>query len=113
MPDGHCVTHQKCLYDEEGEGIIPFSSIGGLGISDKIREIALIRAYRSFPKEIFITDAQYVYRFITPDKISISNDPFFEGMRADGEFFGRSMTKKHFNRASKRLAEILELRDAE
>ena len=69
---------------------------------DSIVRVALIDIRdRAFPKEIYITDAEFVYRPVTPyDKLGDSFDiPYFFFTIPEGEFVGISKKKKQFNSA--------------
>ncbi len=111
MPHGHCDTHQRCLYDEEGQGIVPYYFENLEEFENGTRDIALIKIARHFPWEVFVTDAEYVYRFIRPDEISFSNLPYFTKALSNGDFCGISKTKRHLNATSSRLKNILESKE--
>ena len=92
-----CDRHILCRYDTLGEGIAtdecPEEFIEFVSLLD-IPE-------RSFPKEIYITDAEYVWRRTVPDCV-FPNDPalpFFYGELPNGEYAGRSRSKMQYNRA--------------
>ena len=91
-----CERHILCSYDLIGEGV----DLGGCP-SVSTQKVALIKVLdRSFPKEIFITDAQYVYRPV--DKFfgtdTSADKPFFSYMIPEGEYVGISKSKRQFNR---------------
>ena len=95
LPTKACVRHILCKYDCETKGIaIPDCP------EDNVIDVALIKVTdRAFPKEICVTDAEFVYRDIdgyTPRPI---NDalPYFEYTIPDGVFVGKSKSKKQFN----------------
>ncbi len=94
-PDDFCDRHILCLYDsvtnalacpdcpEENMEIIALLDIPG----------------RSFPIEIYVTDAQYVWREISEDtKLGDSFDmPYFIYSLDENEYVGKSKGKKQFN----------------
>jgi membrane carboxypeptidase/penicillin-binding protein PbpC len=94
-PNSLCKTHILCRYDREAE------ALACEGCPDEfIEQIALIKIeYRSFPKQIIITDAEYVYRDLD-EGIGIPEDyslPYFYFQIPEGEFVGRSRRRKQFN----------------
>ncbi len=91
-----CDTHIIVNYDTEGKGVV---------ISPDPKKIyakvSLIKNNsRSFPKEVFITDAEYVYRdvFGVREVYYDENLPYFYSTLNDGEYVGISNKKKQFNR---------------
>jgi hypothetical protein len=78
--------------------------LGGIA-SDKceaenVKQVGLINVVRSFPMQVFITDAQYVWRDIG-DKVppeTAQNLPFFSKLLSVGEYCGISRAEKQFNR---------------
>ncbi len=94
-PRNVCTTHVLCKYDRLAEGI----ATDGCP-EEFIEEIALIRVEgRKFPKEIFISDAEFVYRELKPGvKLPDNYDvPYFYNQLDDGEYAGRSKAKKQYN----------------
>ncbi len=90
-----CATHVLCKYDSMTKAI----ACEGCP-EENIVKIALISVKdRAFPKEINVTDAEYVYRDIdgyTPRPIDYAL-PYFQYALPDGVFVGRSGDKKQFN----------------
>ena len=95
-PSTLCTRHVLCMYDSVTKGIATY----GCRREDLVK-VALIKvADRAFPKEIFVTDAEYVYRdangyFLSRDK----NQPYFYNDIPDGEYVGKSKREKQFNSA--------------
>ncbi len=94
-PTGECYRHVKCLYDCETKAI----AHNGCPRENLIVVSLLNIPERSFPKEIYITDAEYVYRNISgyderPMDYSL---PYFYFTLPDGEYAGISKGKKQFN----------------
>ena len=94
-PSGQCDRHVICMYDSLTKGM----ACRGCNDAD-IVPISLIRCDdRKFPKEIIVTDAEFVYRDmgrydIFPIDYSL---PYFQYVIPDGVFVGRSRGKKQFN----------------
>ena len=98
LPSHHCDTHTLVRYDK----------ITGAIACDKCPEenivnVGLIKVDRSFPCDIYITDSQYTYRYLTlgiEPELS-ENMPYFANLQKNGVFFGLSNTKKARNRYCK------------
>ena len=94
-PNTTCSRHIMCFYDSVTKAIAcpkcPKENLVG---------VALISVpTRSFPKQIQITDAEYVYRYLTgyekrPTDYSL---PYFFYIIPDGEYVGISDNRKQFN----------------
>lgn len=95
LPAGKCDRHVLCKYDSVTKAIACEKCPEG-----NIINVSLIQVSdRSFPKEIFITDAEFVYRDIdgyTPRPTDYAL-PYFEYALPDGVFVGKSKSKKQFN----------------
>lgn len=68
---------------------------------ENIRQIALVKNYsRSFPCQVSVTDAQYMYRQLPCGMIPscAACDAFFQSMAASGEYFGTSRRTLAYNR---------------
>ncbi len=62
-------------------------------------DVALVKVYRSFPMELYVTDAQYVYREL-PLTVKPSGwwgIPFFQHTLAEGEYCGSSYVNTPYN----------------
>lgn len=96
-PVNPCHRHVLCYYDVEGKGIATDNCP-----EDNLIPIALLDiSERSFPMEIIITDAEYVYRKIyegTPYGDS-EEVPYFVYTLDNGEYIGIGKNKKQFNSA--------------
>ena len=93
-----CDTHIPVNYDSESKGVVINPEE-----NREYSKVSLIKNQsRSFPKEIYITDAEYVYRDVNfPYDIYFGeNVPYFYGALKDGEYVGISDKKKQFNRLS-------------
>ncbi len=94
-PKMECNRHVLCAYDSETKAIAcPTCPL------ENIVKVALLRINdRSFPKEIVVTDAEFVCRDIdryTERPIDYAI-PYFEYTIPDGVYVGRSKSKKQFN----------------
>lgn len=94
-PNEDCERHVLCLYDTVSKGI----SLGNCPRRDLVAVSLLRIDNRSFPKEIYITDAEYVYRDM-PEIYTPENDPtkpYFYPSVPEGEYVGISDRKRQFN----------------
>lgn len=95
IPYGECNRHVLCDYDVVGEGIASDNCP-----DENIKAIALLRIEdRHFPKEIIISDADYVYKDIDGSKplCESSEYPYYYNYIENGVYVGRGRHKKQFN----------------
>lgn len=94
-PGKECSRHVLVKYDSETKAVACEKCP-----SENIVMVSLIKADgRAFPKEVIITDAEYVYRDVyayTKRPIDYAL-PYFYNEIPDGTFVGRSKGKKQFN----------------
>ena len=94
-PHEECDRHVLCDYDVFLRGVAVNPTYRGF-----IEEIALLDIpERCFPKEITVTDAEYVYRKM-PEGVPPCDGydmPYFAYSIPDGEYVGKSKSKKQFN----------------
>ncbi len=94
QPKSFCETHITVIYDLLAGGVAtPVCPVFGSA------EVGLIQAERSFPVEVTVTDAQYVWRYL-PDDMLPSADaslPFFSPLLKEGEYCGISNAERQFN----------------
>ena len=104
IPRHACSVHVGVLCGEDGGVVMPsadspFSGEGSVGL----RRFGLLSIKdRSFPREVIIEDAQYVYRTLGNTPVCLENDlPFFSYAIPENTYVGRSKTKegKQFNSA--------------
>ena len=89
-----CSRHITVDFCTEGKGI----AHRGCDRED-IARISLIKVERSFPEEVYITDAEFVYRDGLAEPIgSDESKPYFYPSLPVGEYSGVSGDKKQFNR---------------
>jgi penicillin-binding protein 1A len=96
MPTAFCDCHVLCDYDADHGGI----SHGNCPDSF-LKKVALIKAERRFPVQIYVSDAQYVYR---GDPLSINpneneKQPYFANEVIG--YYGASPAEHPFNRSCK------------
>jgi hypothetical protein len=94
-PKSLCQRHVICKYDKGSEAIS-----NNKCPEEFIEQIALIRIEtRAFPRQITVTDAEYVYRDIS-DTLPIPEDytePYFFYAIPEGEYVGKSGKRKQYN----------------
>ena len=100
VPDKKCETHILCRYDTEGKGVADDYS----GPSNLVFVSLLDIPYRSFPKEIFVTDAEFVWRNVSgyDPRPQDQGLPYFYLTLDEGEYAGISKSKKQFNSSPSR-----------
>ncbi len=102
-PHTLCGCHVAVSYDREGSGVLPEGSTGG-------ETVGLIHVPdRDFPCEIYVTDAQYVYRPLAEGILpnSSGEKAYFFEMLPEGHFAGVSRTGggRQFNAGSQKSPE--------
>lgn len=102
QPTTYCTCHTLVDYD---------LITGGLATDDcpaeNIGKVGLIRVNRSFPIQVYITDAQYVYRDADPNLANIGNlnEPYFAYQQSTSRYFGLSYGDMQYNRVCQGHAE--------
>ncbi|MBQ8746603.1 MAG: transglycosylase domain-containing protein [Clostridia bacterium] len=100
MPDEPCDTHVVVKYDSVVGGVV--LDIGKYtGNLTDLTDTALIRVEsRSFPIQITVTDAQYVYRDLPANVVPGGwwGEPFFQNALPKGVFAGITNTWSLYNR---------------
>lgn len=97
-PKRRCSTHIAVDYDTEYGGIAcPFCD------AESVEKVGLIDVKRSFPAQVYIVDAQYVYRRLPEDVMPSSdeNKPYFFPLLKSGEYCGISGGSVQYNRYCK------------
>ena len=95
-PTEKCDAHILVEYDKETKAVACPNCP-----KENLRQVSLVKNYtRSFPCEITVTDAQYMYRFLPNGTLPSSDQTkaFFDSLAGEKEFFGTSGKKKAFNR---------------
>ena len=95
LPATLCTRHVLCTYDSVFKGVANERCP-----RENIVNVALVKIPdRSFPKEIFVTDAEYVYRDVTAYSTWESDPqyPYFYATLSEGEYVGKSKREKQFN----------------
>lgn len=104
-PTEECDCHILVKYDKKNGGV----SYGTCPMSD-ITYVGLIRAERHFPIQVYVSDAQYVWRELPDDVMPGEDDdePFFINTLEKGDFCGISYTDVQYNRSCKAHFNYLE-----
>lgn len=91
-----CDCHVPVAYDTVFGGVRSVSECG----DENCSYVGLIHVVRSFPTQIYVTDAQYVWREL-PEAIMPETSPslaFFNGILKEGEYCGISYGDTQYNR---------------
>jgi penicillin-binding protein 1A len=97
-PRGKCDCHILVKYDWVTQCIADPSCP-----NENIKYVGLIQVERHFPIQIYVSDAQYVYKKLPSDVLpgSSDNEPFFINSIPKGDYCGISYTDRQFNRSCK------------
>ena len=97
-PTEQCECHVLVKYDSLEECIADPSCP-----KENITYVGMIQAERHFPIQVYVSDAQYVWKKLPSDVLpgSSDNEPFFINMIEKGDYCGISYTDKQFNRSCK------------
>ena len=92
-----CSRHVECMYDSVTKGVVTGLCPDG----DVVRVALLYIPDRSFPVEIYITDAEFVCRGVKFGAEYVYDDslPYFYATLPEGEYAGVSNRRRQFNRA--------------
>lgn len=95
MPEELCNTHLLVLYDSNNGGIAANECK-----SEYLVKVGLINVTRSFPMQIYVTDAQYVWRDIGNNIMPETTPslPFFNNILKKDEYSGISKVEIQYNR---------------
>ena len=98
-PKQYCDCHVSVAYDAV-EGGIMLSDCG----EENIKMVGLITVERNFPMQIYVTDAQYVWKNIESEVLPETSPqlPFFNNVLPKNTFCGISRSEFQFNRACRR-----------
>ena len=91
-----CDRHIIVNYDTKRKGVV----LNVEECGDNIAKVSLVKNEgRSFPKEVYITDAEYVYRDVNLNNsfVPYPNKPYFYALLEKNEYAGISNKKKQFN----------------
>lgn len=94
-PKTRCDCHILVGYDRFHGGIADPSCP-----SYNVVQVGLVQVERSFPIQVYVSDAQYVYRELPSDVLpgDGDNEPFFINTLKNGEYCGISYSEKQYNR---------------
>jgi DNA-directed RNA polymerase subunit RPC12/RpoP len=93
-PRAYCDCHKIVEYDTDGRGVACENCS-----YEGIVKVGLINVKRSFPMQIYVTDAQYVCRDLplgTP--MSSDGSAYFSSVLAKNEYCGISNSAEQFNK---------------
>lgn len=95
-PTEKCDCHVLAEYDYDAGGV----SVGHCP-SSRTTAVGMIQANRSFPIQVYVSDAQYVWKKISGSAAFSAdpNIPFFSSVIPGGEYCGISEGETQFNRA--------------
>ena len=95
-PTEYCTCHVPVLYDMKNGGV----ALEDTCPNENTNYVGLIHVVRSFPIQVTVTDAQYVWREITPTVIpeTAVSLPFFHNLLKEGEYCGISAAEVQYNR---------------
>ena len=95
QPTEFCECHILVDYDVKNGGVA-----SKLCYAEDVKKVGMIQVERSFPTQILVTDAQYVWRALPTEIAPYSGDDgaFFFSMLGENEYCGISDEKKQYNR---------------
>lgn len=97
-----CDRHILVPYDTENKGVAVFDCP-----YENIEYVGMIRVDRDFPMQIYIDDAEYVWKYVKNSEITADgHSAFFSGIIPEGRYVGISATAVQFNRACTHTADI-------
>lgn len=98
-----CDRHTLVYYDVAGDGVVPSPterekrSLTQVGL--------LLVPWRDFPAQVYVTDAEYVYRPLGDAPPVTGDRAFFDGLLSDGHYAGKSHDGRPFNALANRKTE--------
>ena len=95
-PSALCDCHVPVLYDTVSGGVVP----DGMCPAENLKTVGLIQVKRSFPIQVYVTDAQYVWYALPKDVLPETSPtlPFFYNLLKEEEFCGISRVEAQYNR---------------
>jgi penicillin-binding protein 1A len=95
-PTSPCDRHLAVDYDTEYGGVV----IGDCP-SENVKKVGLINVNRSFPMQIYVTDAQYTWQDIGKNVLPETSPslPFYNNLFPKDKYSGISKTSTQYNRA--------------
>ena len=96
-PSKYCTCHVLVNYDVEHGGVAD-------PLCEHVEQVGLIYVERSFPIQIYVTDAEFVWRDIGKEILpnTSKDQPFFANLLSEGEFCGVSRSESQYNRYCRR-----------
>ena len=94
-PTSFCTRHVSVAYDTQHGGVASEDCP-----PENLKNIGLINVIRVFPMQVYVTDAEYVWRDIGLDTLPATSPelPFFANLLAENEYCGISKKQEQFNR---------------
>ena len=94
-PSAYCTRHVSVAYDTVHGGVASEDCP-----SENIKYVGMINVTRIFPMQIYVTDAEYVWRDIGRDVLPATSPelPFFANLLSENEYSGISKKQEQFNR---------------
>lgn len=95
VPHRMCDCHILVPYDMENKGVAVFDCP-----YENIEYVGMIRVDRDFPMQIYVDDAEYVWKYVKNSEITADgHSAFFSAIIPEGRYVGISATAIQFNRA--------------
>ncbi len=95
-PTMYCNRHIPVSYDKINGGVC----LDGMCDGENVSYIGMLAVDRSFPMQIYVTDAQYVWRDIGTQILPETSPklPFFNNLLGEGVYCGITNTEYQFNK---------------
>lgn len=95
-PRALCTCHVPVLYDTVEGGV----AWEGQCPTETTKIVGMIRVTRGFPMQVYVTDAQYVWRELPRDVLpeTSPSQPFFRNLLGEKEYCGISRGETQYNR---------------
>ncbi len=95
-PTAHCSCHIPVKYDQRNGGV----SLDNACPTQDIQYVGLIQVERSFPIQVYVSDAQYVWKDLSADVLPETSPslPFFNNVLNPKEFCGISRVEIQYTR---------------
>lgn len=95
-PVGYCDRHVGVDYDAEDGGVVCEGCC-----CDNVTRVGLLRVKRSFPMQIYVSDAQFTCREMPQGTVPTTEEgrPYFSSLLGAREYCGISPGAKQYNRA--------------
>ena len=106
-PTEYCTCHRLVAYDTASGGVASEDCP-----KDAVQFVGMISVERYFPMQIYVTDAQYVYRDLGDVMPETSpSAPFFQKLLKENEYCGISKSDVQYNRFCRRHFDYVSWRE--